>query len=166
MGSALLALLIGLAGSDLADSIIFRVDGQHWHLLLPPDDLEPTEGLPSSVDRQIRTFRSGDGLMLSIIIQNMHAPATMEGCLELFERRRIGHAGISAANETHGVSGDTGFQEYDYELGANRTTLHHNIFSCRVRGTYFIDVHASKLGYRPSDRAALKALVDGVKIID
>lgn len=36
----------------------------------------------------------------------------------------------------------------------------------RVRGTYYIDVHASRIRYRLTDHDALMALIDGVAIVD
>ena len=58
-------------------------------------------------------------------------------------------------------------QEYDWRTVVDgRTYLQHNLFSCRVRGNYYIDVHASTLSPGPGDAAVLRGLVDGVRIVD
>ena len=56
------------------------------------------------------------------------------------------------------------FENDDISSGVNLDSRF--AFNPGYSGTYYIDVHASKLGYRPSDRNALVALVDGVSIAD
>jgi len=70
-------------------------------------------------------------------------------------------------NEAQGQRGDALTQEFDAKLEfKGQPAIQHHIFSCRSRGNYFIDVHASKFGYVPADRATLMAVVDGVKVVD
>jgi hypothetical protein len=143
------------------------VDNEPWYLLLDLGDLTPTEGIESNSNRKILTFGSDKGVMLSVIVQKVHAPATLAGCRDLFDRRKRGEGDLIPANEVQWQQGDTSIQEFEWFFGSgDKTIIHHNTFSCRVRGNYYIDVHASKAGYRPSDHDALMALINDVRIVD
>lgn len=138
-----------------------------WSLVIPLAGLKPTNGFPSRPDRDIFTYTNGRLTEVSVIVENAHAPATLASCRDVFAQRKQGYEDIrdvQLINEIEGQRGDAATQEYDVRLPNG--AIHHNIFTCRVRGNYYIDVHASKLGYRPSDRNALVALVDGVFIAD
>lgn len=150
--------------------ITLQVGNQPWHLVLPSGELKPIEGAPSSPDRQIFTYRSGQ-MVLSVIVENAHEPATMASCRSVFaQRKQQGTGGMRVSNEVQSLRGEAATQEFDLKLGAIDPKLaavvEHDIYSCRVRGTYYIDVHASKLPYQPGDHAALMALADGVAIVN
>ena len=135
-----------------------------WHLALSLGDMKPTEGFPSRPDRDVFTYGDGKGTILSVIVENAHAPATLASCRDVFARRK---AGMQPANEVQGQRGDAATQEYDLKVDIQgETIVHHNVFSCRVRGTFYIDAHASKVRYQPGDRDALMALLDGVAIVE
>ena len=166
------SLLVTLAAGSPAQApsaTELHFGNEPWHLALALGDLKPTRGIPSSADRQVFTYRNDDGVMLSVIVQKTHKPATLESCRNLFTRRKTGAsllAGIRVANEVQGQRGEAATQEYDMIAeNPGETIVHHNVFNCRIRGTYYIDVHASKMRYQPSDRPALLALVGGVAIV-
>lgn len=164
-----LSLLLLAAAPSAQSSTILPVEGASWRLAVPLGDLKPTQGFPSRQDRQVRTYRDGRGTMLSVIVENARQPATLASCRNVFDRRKGGTPGpnIRLINEVQSQRGQIAIQEYDFEIDSGgRKTLHHNVHSCRARGTHYIDVHASKMDYRPSDRAALIALVESVAIID
>lgn len=141
-----------------------RIANVPWHLELSLGDMKPVEGFPSRPDRDVFTYRSDQGAILSVIVEDAHAPATLDSCRDVFARRK---AGVGAINEVQGQSGDAATQEYDVKVDfQGQTIVQHNIFSCRVRGTYYIDGHVSKIAFVPADRAALMALIDGVKVVD
>ena len=140
-----------------------------WHLALALGDMKPAEGFPSRPDRDVFTYSDGKGTILSVIVENAHAPATLASCREVFERRKLGNPGegILLVNEVQGQRGDAATQEYDLKIDSHgEAIVQHNVFSCRVRGNYYIDAHASKIRYRPGDRNALMALIDGVTIVE
>jgi hypothetical protein len=163
-------MMLGLAAGAPARSrepteILF--DQEPWRLALFLGDLKPVQGYPDSPNRQVLTYGNEKGVMLSVIVQKIGAPATLASCLNVFDHRKQGRDGTVPVNEVHGQRSQTAYQEYDLILGAGANAIvHHDIFSCRVRGNYYIDVHASKLDYRRSDHAALMALVDGVRIVE
>jgi len=162
MVAAVTALAAG-APAQAKKPIELHFGNQPWHLVLSSGELKRIEGAPSSPDRQIFTYRSGQ-MLLSVIVENAHAPATMASCRAVFEQRTHFEAGgMGPSNEVQSQRGEAAMQEYDLKLGP---VVQRDIFSCRVRGTYYIDVHASKLPYQPGDHAALMALVDGVAIVD
>ena len=135
-----------------------------WHLALSLGDMKPAEGFPSRPDRDVFTYSNGKGTILSVIVENAHAPATLASCRDVFARRK---AGMQPANEVQGQRGDGATQEYDLKVDfQGEAIVQHNVFSCRVRGTYYIDTHASKIRYQAGDRDALMALIDGVAIVD
>lgn len=165
--TSLFVLLAAAAPPQKPKPTEVHVDNEPWHLELSLDGFQPAEGFPSSVNRQILTYRNGRGTMLSVIVENAHAPATLASCRRLFARRMQGGGGPIPVNEVQRHRSDASFQEYDLKIGSNGATmLHHNIYSCRVRGSYYIDVHASKVPYQPGDRDALMALVDSVRIVN
>lgn len=136
---------------------------ESWHLALSLGGLKPSQGAPSSPDRQIFTYDDDRGTILSVIVENAHEPATMAGCRDVFARRT--QAGM--LNEAQGERGEAATQEYDLKLRVQGQPLvWHHAHSCRVRGTYYIDVHASRMRYRPTDHDALMALIDGAAIVD
>lgn len=141
-----------------------RFAGVPWHLALALGDMKPAEGFPSRPDRDVFTYSNGKGTILSVIVENAHAPATLESCRDVFERRKDG---MQPDNEVEGQRGDAATQEYDLKLDfQGEAIIQHNIFSCRVRGTHYIDTHVSKIRYRPGDRDALMALIDDVAIVE
>lgn len=157
----------GLAAAPSAQPAEIRPAGEPWHLSLSLGDLTPVQGYPSRQDREVRTYRNGSGVTLSVIVENARAPATLASCRNVFARRKQGRGSMIPINESQREANGTVFQEYDLSMEAvGKSGLHHNIHSCRARGTYYIDVHASKANYRPADRAALLALVNGVTIVD
>jgi hypothetical protein len=140
-----------------------RFGTEPWHLALSLGRLKPSQGAPSSPDRQIFTYEDGRGTILSIIVENARAPATIASCRDVFARR----AEAGMVNQVLGERGDAATQEYDLKLDVQgQPMVWHHAHSCRVRGTYYIDVHASRMGDRPTDRDALIALIDGVAIVD
>ena len=135
-----------------------------WHLALSLGDMKPTEGFPSRPDRDVFTYGDGKGTILSVIVEDAHAPATLASCRDVFARRK---AGMQPANEVQGQRGDAATQEYDLKVDfQGEAIVQHNVFSCRVRGTFYIDTHASKIRYQSGDRDALMALIDGVAIVE
>jgi hypothetical protein len=135
-----------------------------WHLALSLGDMERIEGFPSRPDRDVFTYSNGKGTILSLIVENAHSPATLDGCRDVFARRK---EGMQPINEAQGQRGEAATQEYDMPLGSREAMVfQHNVYSCRVRGTYYIDVHASGIRGLPGNPAALWALIDGVKIVD
>ncbi|HMI20792.1 MAG TPA: hypothetical protein VK533_14745 [Sphingomonas sp.] len=135
-----------------------------WHLELALGELKPSGGAESRPDRKVYTYADKQGTVLSVIVENAHEPANIEGCREVFQRRK---ADIQPNDEVQVGRGDAVMQEYDWKLEfQGKPVVQHNVFVCRVRGTYYIDVHASKIPYVPSDRGALLRLVDAVTLID
>jgi hypothetical protein len=169
MGSRLGSLLTALAAAASAyapEPAEVRVDNETWYLQLPSGDLQPIEAVPSTADRKVLTYRVRD-MTLSVIVENAHAPATIASCREVFDGRQQGMAQFGLANEVRSQRGDAAIQEHDLTIDdRGQRVAHHDIFSCRVRGFYYIDVHASKTGYRPGDHDALMALVSEVRIVD
>src|SRR5262249_20109396 len=158
----LLALFALLALAAAAPTELRFADAP-FHLALSLGDMTPFEGAPSTADRKVFSYSQGT-TDLSVIVENAHAPAVMESCRDLFQRRK---EGMQPANEVQGQRGDAATQEFDMPLEfQGKPIVQHNIFSCRVRGTWYIDTHASKMGYAPGDHDALMAIVDGVKIVD
>jgi hypothetical protein len=143
------------------------VFGVPWHLSLALGAMKPFVLEPGRPGRQTYDFHTDDGTsVMTIAVENVEEPATLDGCRDVFDRRpgRIGGElkGLHAEQR-----GDSAMQEYDwYGTVEGRAYVQHNVFSCRVRGTYYIDVHASKLTPGPGDAAALRALVDGVRIVE
>jgi len=141
-----------------------RFGNAPWHLALSLGDMKPTEGFPSRPDRDVFTYGDGKGTILSVIVEDAHAPATLASCRDVFARRK---AGMQPANEVQGQRGDAATQEYDLKVDfQGEAIVQHNVFSCRVRGTFYIDTHASKIRYQSGDRDALMALIDGVAIVE
>jgi hypothetical protein len=139
-----------------------------WHLALSLGDLKPIEGAASRPDRQVFTYSNDRGVVLSVIVENAHEPASMASCRDVFaQRKQHGTAGMLPLNEAQGQRGEAATQEYDLKLDYQGEKItQHNAFSCRVRGTYYVDVHASKILDQPGDHAALMAVIDGVAIVD
>jgi hypothetical protein len=164
-GSLLIALVSAAAWAApaLQKPTELRFANVPWHLELSLGDMKPIQGFPSRPDRDVFTYKNGEGTILSVIVENAHAPATLASCRDVFARRK---AGMQPLNEVQRQRGDTPTQEYDMPLSSRGAAVfQHNVYSCRVRGTYYIDVHAS--GIRgPGNQAALWALIDGVKIVD
>ena len=163
----MIAPLLALAAAAPAVAEL-RFADEPWRLALQLDDMKPFEGAPSSPGRRVFSYSNGKGWVLSVIVENAQAPATLAGCRDVFDRRKQGgNAGFAPVDEVQGQRGDAATQEFDVkgEL-QGRPFVMHNSYSCRVRGTYYIDVHASKIPYLPSDHDALWALVDRVKIIE
>ena len=166
LASLLLALAAG-ATAQASKPTELRFGNEPWRLLFSLGDLKPTQGVASRPDRDAFTYRNDRGVTLSIIVENAHAPATLASCRNVFARRKQGNGRLVPINEVQDQRGEAAIQEYDFTIDSKGTTVvHHNVFSCRVRGTHYIDVHASKMGYRPGDRPALLALVEGVKIVE
>ena len=165
--TSLVTMLTGIAlmaatAAQAKKPIELHFGNERWHLVLSSRDLKPTEGAPSDPDRQIWTYLNEQQMVLSVIVENAHQPATMASCRDVFaQRKQHGAGGLALSNEVQGQRGEAAIQEYDLKLG---TIVQHNIYSCRVRGTYYIDVHASKVGYEPGDHDALITLVDAVVI--
>ena len=163
------AFLAGLAllaatPAQAKKPIELHFGNQPWHIVLSAGDLTPVKGAPSTADRQTFMYRNDRQMLLSVTVENAHESATMESCGVVFEhRKKFGAYGAAPSNERQGQRGEAAMQEYDVKLGAEAL---HNIFSCRVRGTYYIDVHASKLPYRPGDHDALLALVNSVVSVE
>ena len=61
--------------------------GEPWHLALSLGRLKPSQGAPSSRDRQIFTYDDNRGTILSVVVENAHEPATMANCRGVFTRR-------------------------------------------------------------------------------
>jgi hypothetical protein len=164
---AMLAAGIALAAATPAQAkkpIELHFGKEPWHLVLSASDLKPMQGAPSGRDRQVFTYANDRGMLLSVIVENAHQPATMASCRAVFdERKHFDAGGMGPSNEVQGQRGEAAMQEYGLKFGP---IVQHDIFSCRVRGTYYIDVHASKLPYQPGDRDALMALVDAVTIVN
>ncbi|HEX6741367.1 MAG TPA: hypothetical protein VF079_06185 [Sphingomicrobium sp.] len=156
--------LLLAAGAPAAPTEL-RFGSEPWHLALSLGGLKPTQGVESTADRQAWTYSNDKGTILSVIVENAHAPADKASCRDVFERRK---ADLKPANEVQGERGDAATQEYDFQLDfRGKAIVQHNIFSCRVRGTWYIDAHVSKIGYDAArDRAALLALLDGVAIVE
>ena len=155
------------AAAEASKTKILHFGNEPWHLILSLSGLTPAEGFPGSPDRDVFTYTNDRLMNLSVVVENAHAPATLASCRDVFAQRKQGYDGITGVqliNEIEGQRGDAATQEYEVRL-PNRA-IHHNVFSCRARGTYYIDVHVSKLGYQPSDRDALMALMDAVTIVD
>jgi len=146
-----------------------RIANAPWHLALSLGDMKPAEGFPSRPDRDVFTYSNGKGTILSVVVENAHAPATLASCREVFERRKLGNPGegIRLVNEVQGQQGEAATQEYDLTIeSGGQTIVQHNAFSCRVRGTYYIDVHASGIRDKPGNQAPLWSLIDGVAIVE
>jgi hypothetical protein len=160
------SLLVGLAYSAALaapNPTELRIADVPWHLELSLGDMKPIEGFPSRPDRDAFTYQNANAI-LSVIVENAHVPATLDSCRDVFARRKTG---MGAINEVQGQRGDAATQEFDLKTEfQGRTIVQHNIFSCRVRGTYYVDTHVSKIAYVPADRPALMALIDGVKIVE
>lgn len=140
-----------------------------WRLVVSATGMKPIEGVPSKPDRQVFTYHNDAELtVLSVIVENAHAPATLASCRDVFARRKQqGAAGLLPVNEVQAQRGEAATQEYDLVVPyQGKTITQHNVFSCRVRGTYYIDVHASKIDYQPAERDKVLALVDAVAIVD
>jgi hypothetical protein len=165
LGSALGACFVVSAPAGAAPKPTeLHFGSEPWHLVLSLGDLKPTEGAPSSVDRKVFTYADDRGSVLSVIVEDAHRPAIMASCRDVFAGRK---AEMQPDNETQGQRGDSATQEYDLKLNfQGKPIVQHNVFSCRTRGNYYIDVHASHVPYQPSDHDALMALMAAVAIID
>jgi len=163
-GSILIALVA--SAPSLAQSskpIELRFANVPWHLELSLGDMKPIQGFPSRPDREVFTYRN-DKAILSVIVENAHAPATLDSCRDVFERRK---AGMELSKDVQGQRGDAATQEYNLSFGDRKAmAFQHNVYSCRVRGTYYIDVHASRINYEPVNQDGLWALIDGVAIVE
>ena len=160
----LIALVVSASSSAQPKPTELRFANVPWHLALSLGDMKPTEGFPSRPDRDVFTYGDGKGTILSVIVENAHAPATLASCRDVFARRK---ASMQPVNEVQGQRGDAATQEYDLKVDfQGEAIVQHNVFSCRVRGTYYIDAHASKIRYQAGDRDALMALIDGVTIVE
>ena len=157
--------LLTASAAPAAAPTELRFGSEPWHLALTLGGLKPTQGVESTGERQAWTWSNDTGTILSVIVENAHAPADLASCRDVFERRK---ADLKPVNEVQGERGDAATQEYDFQLDFHgKPLVQHNIFSCRVRGTWYIDAHVSKIGYDAArDRAALLALLDGVAIVE
>lgn len=137
-----------------------------FHLTVELGGMKPFELDPSRPGRQTFSFHTNDGnSVMTIAVEDVEEPATLAGCREVYDRRpaRIGGELRGYHVEQHG---EAAMQEYAwYTTVDGRAYVQHNVFSCRVRGTYFIDVHASALNPKPGDAARLRTLVDRVRIV-
>src|SRR5206468_5816755 len=113
-----IALLSGSAApAAAAKPIELRFGGEPWHLALALGALKPSEGAPSSPDRQIFTYADGQGTILSVIVENAREPATMASCRDVFARRKEqDFDGILPVDEVQGQRGEAATQEYDLKL--------------------------------------------------
>src|SRR5262245_34457571 len=144
----LAAIAVSAAASAQAPSEL-RFGSEPWRLALSLDGFKAYEGVPSTADRQVYSYSNGLRV-ISVIVENAHAPATLASCRDVFaQRKQKSVQGIFPTNETQGQRGDGATQEYDLELNfQGKAIVQHNAFACRVRGNYYIDVHASKMDYR------------------
>jgi hypothetical protein len=137
-----------------------------FHLTVELGNMTPFKLDPGRPGRQTFDFHTGDGnSVMTIAVEDVDEPATLAGCKEVFDRRpgKIGGEFNEYHVEQHG---EALMQEYDWHTTvAGRAYVQHNVFSCRVRGNYYIDVHASALNPRPGDAARLRALVSKVRIV-
>ena len=118
-----------------------------WHLELSLGDLKPIDGAESRPARQVYTYVDGQGTVLSVIVENAHEPASIDSCRDVFQRRK---AQFQPNGEIQGNRGDAATQEYDLQLDFHgKPIVQHNVYACHVRGTYYIDVHASKFSISP-----------------
>lgn len=141
-----------------------RIANVPWHLELSLADMKPIEGYPSRPDRDVFTYKIDEGGILSVIVENAHSPATLAGCRAVFERRK---AGMGLTRDVQAQRGDAATQEYNVSFGDPKAmAFQHNVYSCRVRGTYYIDVHAARIHYEPVQEDGLRALVELVKIVE
>lgn len=161
---ALLVILSATAPAIAQKTTELHFGSEPWHLELSLGDLKPSGGAESRPDRKVYTYADKQGAVLSVIVENAHAAANIESCREVFQRRK---ADIQPDDEVQGGRGDAVSQEYDWKLEfRGKPVVQHNVFVCHVRGTYYIDVHASKIPYIPSDHDALMRLVDAVTLVD
>ena len=162
---ASLVILSAAAPAKMTKTIQLHFGSEPWHLELSlGGGLKPSDGPESSPDRQVYFYEDGQGTVLSVIVENAHEPANIDACREVFQRRK---ADIQPNDEVQGSRGDAATQEYDWKLDFQaKWVVQHNVFACRVRGTYYIDVHASKIPYVPSDHDALMRWVDAVDVVD
>jgi hypothetical protein len=166
-GPVLGALVAVSASASASKPSELHFGGEPWHLELSLGDMKPIQGLPGRPDRDVFTYSDDRGTVLSLVVENAHEPATIASCREVFARRKQGMAAMQPVNEVQGQRRDAVTQEYDLTLDLKgKPILQHNIYSCRVRGNYYIDVHASRIAYRPSDHDALMSIIDAVRIID
>jgi len=162
--TASLVVFSAAAPAKIPKATELHFGSEPWHLELSLGDLKPGSGPESTPDRQVYYYDNRQGTVLSVIVENAHESANIDACREVFERRK---ADVQPTDEVQGSRGDAATQEYDWKLEfQGKPVVQHNVFACRIRGTYYIDVHASKIRYVPSDRDTLMRLVDAVKVVD
>lgn len=171
MRPALLPFTAALLAAPLAAERAGALSDLHfgkekWHLALSLPGLKPAQADRSNPDRQSFYYMSEDrSVIVSVIVENAHAPAKMASCHRVFEQRAKAPF-ISKLEIKAGKRGDAALQEYTVNLSPDGSKVQRHIHTCRVRGNYYVDVHASKSLYVPADRALLLALVDGVTIAE
>lgn len=139
---------------------------EKWHLSLSLPGLKPAQADKANPDRQSFYFMSEDrSVIVSVIVVNAQAPATMASCKRVFEQRAKAPF-ITKVEIKAGKRGEAALQEYTVNLAPDGSKVQRHIHTCRVKGNYYIDVHASKSLYTPADRSTLLALVDGVTIVE
>lgn len=163
LASALIAAPLIAQSGSLPDLHFGR---EKWHLSLNLPGLAPAQADKANPDRQTFYYMSENrSVIVSVIVENAHAPAKMASCHRVFEQRAKAPF-IAKVEIKAGKRGDAALQEYTVNLAPDGSKVQRHIHTCRVRGNYYIDVHASKSLYGAADRKMLLALVDGVAIVD
>ena len=169
-GLAAAGLLLAAAPPATAKDkpIELRVGNEPWRVVLAAPGMKKAEGAPSRPGRQIYTFQNTKTFtMLSVIVEDAQAPATMASCRDVHERRAKALPSDIRSTEKHELRGEAEFQEYTLALPVpGEPILQHHVHNCRIKGNYYIDAHASKLRYKPADRDALVAVLDAVTIVE
>jgi len=138
-----------------------------WHLTLALGNLKRFELEPDRPHHSEFDYRTDDGnMILGVAIEDVVEPATLAQCREVSDSRAA-ESGDGTKGLKTWQSGEAVMQEYEWHTTLNgHPYVEHNVYSCRVRGTHFINVHAVKLDPGPSDAAMLRTLVENVRIVD
>jgi tetratricopeptide (TPR) repeat protein len=137
---------------------VLQVDVQGFTVQV--DEAKP-DGRKYLVAENART-----GVTLSITLEQVHGPASLEGCREVFRQRNKANVKLNPTDIQESQIGDIAISEFIFSEVEGVRLQQKNVFGCLAKEDVYADIHLSKVQYTPKDQPLFTSIIQAVHFAD
>jgi tetratricopeptide (TPR) repeat protein len=148
------------------EALRVRLPGKSWELQVdtPGFAIQINETKPDG-KRYLVAENKASGVTLSVTLEQVEGEARVEDCRRI-QRERIKTSELKVVDVKESQIGDMAVSEYVFPTIGGVAFQQKNVFGCTAKEDVYVDIHLSKVQFKPADQGLFTAILKGVRIAD
>jgi len=168
---ALMLLSLGNTGAIQAQEnknpkfLRVSLPGKSWALQVDAEGfVVDTDETKPGGRRYLLATNPATKVTLSITLEAVREPPSLEGCRDVFAQRMRGNAKLNPVDVKESQVGGMAVQEYIFPEVKGVPIQQKNFFACFAKDDSYVDIHLSKIKFTPQDEALFAAILNATHL--